>query len=91
LNGDKTWTLQKVDLKYLESFEMRNWRRIEKISCTNGVEKESITRSRGREVHSTQNKTKEGYLDWSHHALLLPSKTRYRRKDTIDGKKRKKM
>jgi hypothetical protein len=56
---------------------MRSWRRTDEISWTNGVKKESITRIGGREVHSTQNKMKEGYLDWSHHALLLPSKTQY--------------
>jgi hypothetical protein len=30
---------QKVDPKYLESFEMRRWRRMEKISWTDGVKK----------------------------------------------------
>jgi len=29
--GVKTWTLRKVDQKYLESFEMCCWRRIEEI------------------------------------------------------------
>jgi hypothetical protein len=29
--GVETWTLRKVDQKYLESFEMCYWRRIEKI------------------------------------------------------------
>jgi len=31
LFGDETWTLRKVDQKYVESFEMC-WRRMEKIS-----------------------------------------------------------
>jgi hypothetical protein len=34
---DKTWTLQKVDRKYLESFDMRCWRRMEKIRRTDRV------------------------------------------------------
>jgi hypothetical protein len=34
LCGAETWTLQKVDQKYLESFEMWCWRRMEKISWT---------------------------------------------------------
>jgi hypothetical protein len=42
LNGAKTWTLQKSDPKYLESFEMRNWRRMEKISWTDGVKKKAL-------------------------------------------------
>jgi hypothetical protein len=32
LYGAEKWTLRKVDQKYLESFEMWCWRRMEKIS-----------------------------------------------------------
>jgi hypothetical protein len=32
LYGAETWTLQKLDQKYLESFEMWCWRRMKKIS-----------------------------------------------------------
>jgi hypothetical protein len=32
LYGAETWTLQKLDQKYLESFEMWCWRRMEKTS-----------------------------------------------------------
>jgi hypothetical protein len=32
LYGAETWTFRKVDQKYLESFEMWCWRRMEKIS-----------------------------------------------------------
>jgi hypothetical protein len=32
LYGAERWTLRKVDQKYLESFEMWCWRRMEKIS-----------------------------------------------------------
>jgi hypothetical protein len=37
LCGDETWTLRKVDRKYLESLEMWCWRRIEKIIWTDRV------------------------------------------------------
>jgi hypothetical protein len=37
LYGATTWTLRKVDQKYLESFEMWCWRRVEKISWTDCV------------------------------------------------------
>jgi hypothetical protein len=37
LYGAETWTLRAVDQKYLESFEMRCWRRMEKISWTDHV------------------------------------------------------
>ena len=36
--------LLKVDLKYLESFNMWNWRRIEKIGGTDGVKNEVLQR-----------------------------------------------
>jgi hypothetical protein len=32
LYGSGTWTLRKVDQKYLQSFEMWCWRRVETIS-----------------------------------------------------------
>jgi hypothetical protein len=39
-SGSETWTLRKVDQKYLESFEMWCWRRMEKISWTDRVRNE---------------------------------------------------
>jgi hypothetical protein len=40
LYGAETWTLQLVDQKHLKSFEMRRWRRMEKISWTDHVSNE---------------------------------------------------
>ena len=40
--GAETWTLRAVDQKHLESFEMRCWRRIEKISLTDHVRNEEV-------------------------------------------------
>jgi len=37
LYGVETWTLWKVDEKYLGSFEVWCWRRMEEISWTNCV------------------------------------------------------
>jgi hypothetical protein len=42
LYGVKTWTLRKLDQKYLESFEMWCWRRMEKISLTDPVNNEAV-------------------------------------------------
>jgi hypothetical protein len=39
LYGAETWTLQKVDQKYLESSEMWCWRRMENIRWTDDVKK----------------------------------------------------
>jgi len=38
----EVWTLRKVDQKYIESFEMWCWRRMEKISWTYRVKNEDI-------------------------------------------------
>jgi hypothetical protein len=40
--GAEKWTLRKVDQKYLESFEMWCWRRIETISWTHCVKNEEV-------------------------------------------------
>jgi hypothetical protein len=42
LYGAETWILQKVDQKYVESFEMWCWRRMEKISWINRVRNEEV-------------------------------------------------
>jgi hypothetical protein len=42
LDGAETWTLWKVDQKYLGSFEMWCWRRMEKISWTDRVRNEEV-------------------------------------------------
>jgi hypothetical protein len=42
LYGAQTWYLRKLDQKYLESFEMRCCRRMEKISWTDRVNTEEI-------------------------------------------------
>jgi hypothetical protein len=42
LYGAETWTLRKVDQKYLESFEMWCWRRMEKFSWTDRVRNEDV-------------------------------------------------
>jgi hypothetical protein len=40
--GAETWTLWKVDQKYVESFEMWCWRRMEKMSWTDHVRNEEV-------------------------------------------------
>ena len=40
--GAENWTLQATDQKYLESFEMWSWRRLEKISWTDHVRNEDV-------------------------------------------------
>ena len=54
----ETWTLWKVDQKYLESFEMWYWRRIEKISWTDRVENEELLRKVEEECPACDKKKK---------------------------------
>jgi len=42
LYGAETWTLRAAEQKYLESFEMWCWRRMEKISWTDHVRNEEV-------------------------------------------------
>jgi hypothetical protein len=42
LYGTETWTLWELDQKYLESFEMWCWRRMEKISWVDRVNNEAV-------------------------------------------------
>jgi hypothetical protein len=42
LYGAETWTLRKVDQKYLEGFEMWCWRIMEKISWNDRVRNEKV-------------------------------------------------
>jgi hypothetical protein len=42
LYGAERWTLRAADQKYLESFEMWCWRRMEKIRWTDHVRNEEV-------------------------------------------------
>jgi hypothetical protein len=81
LYGAETWTLRKVDQKYLERFAMWCWRRMEKISWTDRVRNEVLLG-----VEEERNIL--------HTAYELPSKIHYRRtgrrNDGSDGKTMKK-
>ena len=50
LYGAETWTLRSADQKRLESFEMRCWRRMEKISWTDHVRNEKVLESMSRRI-----------------------------------------
>ena len=42
LYGSETWTLTKLERKYLESFEMWCWRRMEKIKWSEKITNEQV-------------------------------------------------
>jgi hypothetical protein len=55
----ETWTLWKVDQKYLESFEMRCWRRMGKFSWTDRLRNEVLHRvNEGKNILHTIKKKK---------------------------------
>jgi hypothetical protein len=74
LHGAETRTLQKVDQKYLESFEKWCWRRMEMISWTDRLRNEVAERVKEeRNILQTIQRRK----DRSQRVQELPSKTRH--------------
>jgi hypothetical protein len=68
LYGAETWTLQKVDREYLESFEMWCWRRMEKISWTDRVTNEEVLH-RDKEERNIVHIVKRRKAIWIGHIL----------------------
>ena len=67
LYGAETWTLRK-DQKYLESFEMRCWKRMEKTSWTDRVRNEEVlhrVKKRRNIVHTIKRRK----ANWIGHIL----------------------
>jgi hypothetical protein len=71
--GAKTWTLQKVNQKYLESFEMWCWRRIEKIIWTDHVRNEEMLRrlKGDRNIRHTVKRWKANWIGYTHRIFFL--------------------
>jgi hypothetical protein len=66
--GAETWTLQKVDQKYLESSEMWCWRRMEKINWTDCVGNEEVLHGVEEERNILRTITKRK-ANWFGHIL----------------------
>jgi hypothetical protein len=70
LYGAETSTLRKVDQKYLKSFEMWCWRRMEKVSWTDRVRNEEVlhrVKEEGNILHTRTIKGGKAY--WIGHIL----------------------
>jgi hypothetical protein len=81
LYGAETWKLRKVDQKYLESFEMWCWRKMEKMNRTDRVGNEEILH-RVKEESSILHTINGRKANWIGHILrrnCLPE-------HVIDGK-----
>jgi hypothetical protein len=64
----RIWTLRKLDHKYLESFEMWSWRKIEKISWTDRARNEEVLHT-VKEERNIQHKIKSRKANWVGHIL----------------------
>jgi hypothetical protein len=62
----ETWTVRKVDQKYLESFDMWSWRRMEKISLTDNVRNKEVLHRAKKERKTLHTTKKKGKLGLSH-------------------------
>jgi hypothetical protein len=91
LYGAETWTLLKVDQKYLERFEMWCWRRIKKIIWTGRVKNEDVLH-RVKDERNILRTIKRRKANWIGHILRRNCLFKEdRRKDRSDEKTRKKM
>ena len=68
LYGAETWTLREVDRKYLESFEMWCWIRLEKISWTDHVRNEEVL-LRVNEQRNILHEIRKRKANWFGHIL----------------------
>ena len=68
LYGAETWTLRAADRKYLESFEMWCWRRMEKISWTDHVRNEEVL-LRVNEQRNILHEIRKRKANWIGHIL----------------------
>ena len=68
LYGAETWTLRAADQKYLESFEMWCWRRMEKISWTDHVRNEEVL-LRVNEQRNILQEIRKWKANWIGHIL----------------------
>jgi hypothetical protein len=84
LYGAETWTLRKVDQKYLKSFEKSCWRRMEKLNWTDRVRKEVLQRiNEGRNNLRTIKRRK---ANWIGHILRGNCLIKYVIEGEIEGR-----
>jgi hypothetical protein len=68
LYGVKTWTLWKLDQKYLESLQMWCWRRMEKISWMDRINNEAVLH-RVKEERNILHTIRQRKANWIEHIL----------------------
>ena len=68
LYGAETWALRNVHQVYVGGFEIRSWRRVEKITWTDRVRKGEIVR-RVKEERNIQLSITRRKVNWIFHSL----------------------
>jgi hypothetical protein len=68
LYGDETWTLQAIDHKNLETFEMWRWRRMDNISSTDHGRNEEVL-LRAKEQSNILHEMRKLNVTWIGHIL----------------------
>jgi hypothetical protein len=81
----KLWRLWKVDQKYLGSFEMWCWRRMEEMSWTDSVRNEEVLRG-VKEERNTLHKIKRRNDNWIGHILRRNCLLKHVIEGKIDGR-----
>jgi Tat protein secretion system quality control protein TatD with DNase activity len=69
LYGTETWTLWEVDQKHMEGFEMRCWRRMEKINLTDHVKNEVVLHTVKAERNTLHTIKKRWKANWIGHVF----------------------
>jgi hypothetical protein len=88
LYGAETWPLWKVDQKkYLGSFKMWCWRKMEKISCTNCVRNEEVLH-RVKEERNILHTRKRRKATWIGHILHINCLLKHVAEEKLRGKER---
>jgi len=72
LHAAETWTLKKVDIQRLESFEMWIWRRLMKISWTEHRSNQEVL-NMVEESRSLMNTIRQRQKNWLGHVLRSES------------------
>ena len=89
LYGSVTWTLRKLELKYLESFEMWCWKRMEKIKWSEKVTNEQVLDRIG-EKRTLLNNILRRKANWIGHILRTNCLLHWRTDDGSERSRKKK-
>lgn len=86
LYGSETWTVRKKEEKYLESFEMWLWRRMENIKWSDKIRNEEVLRRVGEERRILET-IRERKASWIGHILRRDCLQRRIMEGAIEGRR----